>query len=343
MPCFRSQNAQGFISSLVIALIIRQACLFELFLGLGVDKVLAQETSVTCPYDFQWAFNSQGGSPCKVGSELIAVGTGGKWLVGPLLPGWEYIGPSPNSSGGYFPNACTCSSVVYQLMAACGSCQNRSYTSYPLWGRYSTGIAIAEGEYRPSLIPAGTLIPQWAYIKPSDFDGSFNLDAAKTIGDAPESSRVFSLSSTTSSTSNTLTTITITSTSTASNSAHGSRGSNTGAIVGGVVGGVVALAALIAVVAIWIFKRMSSDGGPAVHSQGRSKNHEHAPLSPGSLATHDIQLKDMMLDMRLRHLPRGPAAGLWRRATLSCSSAATAEFVIISHHLCISPVFMVIQ
>ncbi|KAF8339530.1 uncharacterized protein EI90DRAFT_3036965 [Cantharellus anzutake] len=280
MPCFRSQNAQGFIASLVIALIIRQACLFELFLGLGVDKVLAQETSVTCPYDFQWAFNSQGESPCKVGSGLIAVGTGGKWLVGPLLPGWEYIGPSPNSSGGYFPNACLCSSMVYQLMAACGSCQNRSYTSYPLWGRYCTGVAIVEGEYRPSLMPAGTLIPQWAYIKPSDFDGLFNLDAAKTIGvDALESSRVFSLSSTTSSTS------------TASNSAHGSRGSNIGAIVGGVVGGVVALAALIAVVAIWIFKRMSSDGGPAVHSQGRSvlpvvmeENHKHAPLSPGSLA-----------------------------------------------------------
>ncbi|KAF8318563.1 uncharacterized protein EI90DRAFT_3076081 [Cantharellus anzutake] len=275
MPSFQSQNVKGFTGSLVTTLIIRQACLFELFLGLGVDKVSAQEANVTCPHDFQWAFNSQGKSPCKVGSELIAVGAGGKWLVGPLPPGGEYIGPSLSSSG-YFPNACLCSSVVYQLMAACGACQNRSYTSYPLWGHYCAGIANAEGEYQPSLIPTGTLIPRWAYMKPSDFAGLFNLDAAKTISDRPESSRVFLLSSTASSTS------------TASNGAHGSRGSNIGVTVGGVIGGVIALG-LVAVVAMWIFKRMSSDGSPAVHSQGRSvlpvvmeTNHGHAPLSPGS-------------------------------------------------------------
>ncbi|KAF8321051.1 uncharacterized protein EI90DRAFT_2595074 [Cantharellus anzutake] len=169
MPSFQSQIAQRSTGLLLIALIIRQACLFKILLGFGVDKASAQETNVTCPHSFQWAFNSQGKSPCKVGSELIAVGVGGRWFVPTLPPGWVYV--VPNSSEGYFPNACLCSSVVYQLMAACGACQNLSYTWYPLWDRYCASIAIAEGEYRPSLIPAGTLIPQWAYIKPSDFDG----------------------------------------------------------------------------------------------------------------------------------------------------------------------------
>ncbi|KAF8340258.1 uncharacterized protein EI90DRAFT_3034883, partial [Cantharellus anzutake] len=200
------------------------------------------------------------------------------WFVDALPDGYHYVGPKLNTS--YEPNLCDCSSVVYQLMSACAACQNRTYITYPNWGANCSSIAIVEGEYRPSLIPPGTLVPNWAYIKPSIYNEIFNIDAAQGVGDKPESSQVFSSTGTTSSTSFTVSTVTtsastdtyptIVTTTATNNGGGGGRSSNTGAIVGGVVGGVVGLA-LVAVLAMLVFKRSSSGGDPAGYPQGLSQ------------------------------------------------------------------------
>lgn len=38
-----------------------------------------------------------------------------------------------------------------------------------------------EGTF-PDDIPAGTLVPHWAYIRPSDSGGTFDVNASKLIG-----------------------------------------------------------------------------------------------------------------------------------------------------------------
>lgn len=42
-----------------------------------------------------------------------------------LLPGQEYSGPTKDQS-----NKCVCSTVVYNLVSACGLCQGNSFVSY---------------------------------------------------------------------------------------------------------------------------------------------------------------------------------------------------------------------
>ncbi|KAF8339531.1 uncharacterized protein EI90DRAFT_3286048 [Cantharellus anzutake] len=193
-----------------------------LFLAFGGDKVLAQTTNVTCLPSFDWALNSAKENPCKVASELQAVCGGGKdwiwssllfafflhlltspqlgWTVTSLPPNYHYIGESvtpihPNfyvlsrqtkgpvkGSDTNGPNYCTCTSIVYELMSACGACQNRTFISYPAWTVDCGNISTVEGVYTPSLIPSGALVPRWAYLKPSSYGGLFNIEVAKQIG-----------------------------------------------------------------------------------------------------------------------------------------------------------------
>ncbi|KAF8316466.1 uncharacterized protein EI90DRAFT_3021551 [Cantharellus anzutake] len=260
--------------------ILCQTLLFSLlFLAYGADKVLAQNTNVTCLPSFNWALNSANGrfhaavmiireNPCKVASELQAV-CGGGWDVTSLPPDYHYIdnqGPVKGSETNG-PNYCTCTSIVYELMSACGACQNRTFISYPAWTIDCTNISTKEGVYNPSLIPSGTLVPRWAYLKPSSYGGLFNIEIAKQIGDAPESSRSLSLNTTSSTTTtsttsavgvpsgtpaptttpfstSTVSTPTIATSTPTTTSRGGSRGRslNTGAFMRGVVGGLVGLA-----------------------------------------------------------------------------------------------------
>ncbi|KAF8341667.1 uncharacterized protein EI90DRAFT_3285711 [Cantharellus anzutake] len=255
--------------------IFRQALLFSaLFLAFGGDKALAQGSNVTCLPGFDWALNSAKETPCKVASELQAVCVGGGG-VPPLPPGGHYIGPV-NGDDRNSPNYCICTSIVYGLVSACAACQNGTFISYPAWTVDCTNISTVEGMYRPSLIPSGTLVPRWAYLKPSSYGGLFNIEIAKQIGDRPESSQMFSSSTTSSgaittdstpttsknsittpSTTNTYPSTTTTiMTTTTTRSGGGGGSSNTGPIVGGAVGGVVGLG-LVAVLAAWVLKRWS--------------------------------------------------------------------------------------
>ncbi|KAF8316467.1 uncharacterized protein EI90DRAFT_3086289 [Cantharellus anzutake] len=266
MSSSQSRAAHSSWPHITMDSIVCQTLLFSLlFLAYGADKVLAQDTNATCLPSFNWALNSAKENPCKVASELQAVCDGGSIVVS-LPPGYHYIGPVKGSETNA-PNYCACTSIVYELMSACGACQNRTFISYPAWTIDCTNISTTEGEYNPSLIPSGTLVPRWAYLKPSSYGGLFNIEIAMQIGDAPESSRSLSLNTTSSTTTTTptltlsggtdLTTTTFpTSTVNTSTTQHfstptptptprgGSRGrsSNTGAFMRGVVGGLVGLA-----------------------------------------------------------------------------------------------------
>jgi hypothetical protein len=84
------------------------------------------------------------------------------------LPSLQYIG--------------ICSTPVYMLESACGACQNRTFISWTQWTFYCPADKLqSEGTYN-QIIPGGTLVPHWAYLKPSDYDDFFNANAAKLVG-----------------------------------------------------------------------------------------------------------------------------------------------------------------
>lgn len=75
-----------------------------------------------------------------------------------------------------------CSTPVYMLESACGACQNRTFISWSNWKFYCpTGMLQDEGTYN-QIIPSGTLVPHWAYLKPSDYSDFFDPSAAKLVG-----------------------------------------------------------------------------------------------------------------------------------------------------------------
>ncbi|KAF8327027.1 uncharacterized protein EI90DRAFT_1858604 [Cantharellus anzutake] len=238
-----------------IGSLLRSTCIFFVFfLAFGGDKASAQHSNVTCLSSFDWSLNTQGRTPCKVASELQAECASGRWDITPLPTGYRYIGPTTGQA-----SYCICDSVTYQLMSACGACQNETWITYLEWSTNCGNITtLVEGEYQPSLIPPGTLVPRWAYIKPSDFAGTFNLYAAKSAGDTPESSRVPSI------------------TSSLGPRPPPGRHSNAGAIAGGVVGGVLGFA-LIAVFAAWVLR---GPGG------SRDKGEKPLPMRPMGPATN---------------------------------------------------------
>ena len=138
----------------------------------------------------------------------------------------------------------------------------------------------------PEDIPAGTLVPHWAYMRPSDYGGNFDVNASKLIGggfsfslswsllrvsnimllssdtslaiDNPESSPSGG-SSTSYTSATTISSQSLTSSPTSTPTTSGGGGAiksstNVGAIAGGVVGGVIGLA-LLGVLGLFIYKR----------------------------------------------------------------------------------------
>ncbi|KAF8306165.1 hypothetical protein DL93DRAFT_2088945 [Clavulina sp. PMI_390] len=180
------------------------------------------------------------------------------FTMDPLPVGYHYIGPTNDTST---QNPCICSTPVYMLDSACGACQNRTFISWTSFSQFCpTNILSPEGSY-DSIIPSGTRVPAWAFLKPSDYGDYFNAAAAQQLGDSPESTQVQSTTSAASSTSSAISTTSApgsttsaaqSTTSTSSKSGGGGK-SNTGPIVGGVVGGVLGLA-LVALIAFWLLR-----------------------------------------------------------------------------------------
>ncbi|KDQ49969.1 hypothetical protein JAAARDRAFT_74442 [Jaapia argillacea MUCL 33604] len=254
----------------VLTLVLLLAWFWFSALDVRVGVFAAPQCTIASPL----SQNSLGQSPCVVIVDLWAYCTGLDETWQPLLPTESYAGPDAALGE---VNPCSCSSVAYSMMSACGYCQGAAWTS---WALYIAQCAGAQNTGFPSPIPAGINIPHWAYIGPTTWsDGFWDPVAATSIGDSPESSAGGGTSATTaaaSTQSNTpstrlpssSTTITFVSGSaTATNSASSppksppaastsasSKASNVGPIVGGVVAGVVVIAGA-AVAVMWLCMR----------------------------------------------------------------------------------------
>ncbi|KAG8904213.1 hypothetical protein FRB99_002077 [Tulasnella sp. 403] len=200
-------------------------------------RALASEvptTQVVCGTQFSWMTNTLGQSPCLVAAYL----EGAYWNIPALPSGNSYNGPNANQT-----NACSCSSVVYNLVSACSACQLEAWGTWPAWKFPCDPSFISIGGY-PLDIPSGTAVPHWAYQDPTTTTGNtFNSTQAQanaylhlpdyTFGSpGPKGQRDPQAVKNTSKT-------------------------NIGAIVGGTIGGVVFLI-LIAFLAWWLYSHRRS-------------------------------------------------------------------------------------
>ncbi|KAF8306167.1 hypothetical protein DL93DRAFT_245183 [Clavulina sp. PMI_390] len=260
---------------LVVAMakgLIAIAALVGSFFSLASAQVTGY-SSVHCIAGWDWANNTLEQNPCVITAYLQAQCGTGTFTMDPLPAGYHYIGPTNDTST---QNPCICSTPVYMLDSACGACQNRTYISWTTFSAFCPlNMVSPQGQYN-SIIPAGTRVPAYAFLKPSDYGDYFNPVAAHQLGDSPESTQVMSTStSSTSSTSSTLdstsappttSTTPTTTSSTSSRSGGGGGGSNLGAIVGGVVGGVLGLGLLV-LLGFWI-TRGHNKPAPASNPDG---------------------------------------------------------------------------
>jgi len=171
----------------------------------------------------------------------------------------------------------------------------------------------------PEDIPAGALVPHWAYIKPSDYGGSFDVNASKLIGDNPESSpsggsSTSYRSATTISSASLTGTSNPTSTPTSSRSGGAKKSStNGGAIAGGVVGGLLGLA-LLGVLGFFIYKRGGSTSqhlaGPGPQPANPSSTGVDAGGMGGDVVTGIITTPNMYQYSAVPRMSPSPAPGM---------------------------------
>ncbi|KAG2353714.1 hypothetical protein BDR07DRAFT_686701 [Suillus spraguei] len=237
------------------------------------EGAFAQISNVTCLSSFGWMNNSIEQNPCLVTVYLQnPCGNGSIYVIDPLPPGSFYYAP-PSVVGA---NLCECNTVTYSMISACSVCQNGSYMS---WSSWSSGcnnqMSIGESVRKvvdilqaflihlinryPLDIPAGTKVPNWAYL--SVTGGGFNSTVAQSDGDLPESTATGVPSTTTVIYSTTLpaslTTVyssysSSSFTTTGPSTTSSSTSSHVGAIAGGVVGGIAGAAVIIGL-ATWFF------------------------------------------------------------------------------------------
>ncbi|KAF8514088.1 hypothetical protein BU17DRAFT_94777 [Hysterangium stoloniferum] len=183
-------------------------------------------TEAICTADL-WTFNKDSVSPFA--SDLQAACSGGIWDTPALTLGLSYIGPKQDQA-----NKCTCSTVVYSLISACGACQGGTIITWSQWSLNCTSSDITLSQY-PLTIPQNTSIPSWAYL---NVTGTNVWDPSAAFADhnsgAADSTAVPSATGIPTST--------------------GKKSNPAGPIAGGVVGGVVGLA-LIAVGVFVLMKR----------------------------------------------------------------------------------------
>ncbi|KAI9459698.1 hypothetical protein BJY52DRAFT_356725 [Lactarius psammicola] len=195
------------------------AVLTSLFLFFASDLVVAQVSAPSCTSSiWEWSYNSIGQDPCTIVAYLMATCYDGKFSLEPVLgPTHGYLPVSPNP--------CDCSTVSFNLLSACSTCQGGTTSSWTLYSENCT-ITVETSTF-PNKVPPQTRVPQWA-LQDTTIENRWDATEAFTIGDSPEIPPGKKVGPSES-------------------------GSNTGAIVGGVVGGVVAVAATAGLV--FIFRR----------------------------------------------------------------------------------------
>ncbi|KAI0342886.1 hypothetical protein BDW22DRAFT_1357424 [Trametopsis cervina] len=243
----------------------RVALLASLLLAYAPKPTPAQTANVICQASTIWTANDEGQSPCLVAAFLVGqcLPDPSDAVVHPLnnLPGITNYYVPPQASA-LLPTDCTCNTVLYSLIAACGACQGQGWISWTSWDENCQQSYVAT---YPDKIPPTVSVPRWAYIDVTEHGGTFSPSLAEQIAAenlpdigplSPSSSSSSSSSSASSPTSVALppsaTTPVIFPTPTSgldTSSGGESKKSNVGPIVGGVVGGIGGIA-LIAL-AVW--------------------------------------------------------------------------------------------
>ncbi|KAF9053197.1 hypothetical protein BJ165DRAFT_1523917 [Panaeolus papilionaceus] len=113
---------------------------------------------------YAWTSNTLGQSPCDLASTLGAICNNGDWSVPSILqdnnPDWHYVDPGTDNSTA---NPCTCSTVLYSLMAACTYCQGATF-EIESWSQYDALCNITYLTSFPLPLPQNIAIPRWAYL-----------------------------------------------------------------------------------------------------------------------------------------------------------------------------------
>jgi len=139
----------------------------------------AQLSYPTCPTWWSWSFNSLGQSPCAVAAQLQGVCDNGKFSIPSLVSGDHYVGPGSKDS----PDMCTCNTVVYSLVSACGACQNGTWLTWNAWTVNCS--AVDPPSTFSNAIPNGTKVPAWAFLNVTE-EGTWDPDLSYDVGDSPE-------------------------------------------------------------------------------------------------------------------------------------------------------------
>ncbi|KAF8583768.1 hypothetical protein K439DRAFT_1634096 [Ramaria rubella] len=128
--------------------------------------------------------NHEGQSPCLVASALQGACTGGIFNLPALLPGHFYTGPIIGGS-----DECTCSSVTYSMVSACGDCQGAEVEFWSDWITNCTATDVSLGSF-PLPLPQGITVPAWAYLDVSTGNQWSATDAQsiEIAGTQPDSS-----------------------------------------------------------------------------------------------------------------------------------------------------------
>jgi len=239
----------------------------------------AQNTTAVCLSAYDWAFNSLNQSPCLVAAYLESACLASPETV-PALPAENhYTGPSFLTA-----TPCNCATVTYNLLSACGACQQRQWSNWTTWTLDCPSITIGF----PKAIPTAVTVPSWAYIDVTQtteetFDpvqAENNLTASLSASAAPSSSS---------------TSMTLAGISTPSAPIEGpapvvtgnsSSSANAGAIAGGVVGGLAFI--VIAALAFFAYSRRHRshelDNASTVYDQDGKSAFSH-PGSPSTQPT----------------------------------------------------------
>jgi hypothetical protein len=236
---------------------------FAMLFGFLAQTVLGQTSNAICLPYYQWAFSTQSKSPCEVASSLLAVCNNNVYEVLALPDQNHYQGPSISDA-----NPCQCNTVTYALMSACGACQGRTYLSWSSWSANCPNVSI--GVF-PTNLPAGILVPAWAYenVTAGDtFDQTFARDHANATessatlpASTPAATTMSShrISSTTSSSADVRTTVNSQTVADPSSTASPKSSlAHANAVGAGAVVGCLAGLVLVGVVAYWLLRRRNA-------------------------------------------------------------------------------------
>jgi len=236
------------------------------------------DTTAVCRDEYSWMNNEEGQSPCLVSAYLEGSCLTGHWTV-PALPAQQaYNGPSTGQA-----NICTCSTVTYSTMSACGACQTGIFISWGSWANNCGASLKTVGAFAPT-IPANTSVPAWAFIDPTS-SSTFNQTRAKEVADQHQpdirgsNGNIHPGSS---------------------SSSTGKKHSNTGAIAGGVVGAIVVVALFVTGISYLLYNRRK-------RLQAQTMHQPQATQTMGTLTSYEPS--DTISSPMPPHMPdRSPTA-----------------------------------